>query len=167
METTYVSPLSPKECLERLRAHAYTFSDLLKYSFYRVPAEGTVFVKRSGERIRIHAQGARNVRNPFIPFFYGRVSPCAEGTRISGKIAPLFFIRLFMTLWMGGVILFFLGGLAAVVVAPSIETLIFLAAASFLLAFGGGFLWLGTRLGGKQKDYIHRFLEETLQAKPQ
>ncbi len=167
MENTYISPLSPEECLERLRAHTYTFSDLLKYSIYSVPAEGTVFVKLSGGRIRIHAQGARNVRNPFIPFFYGRISPCAKGTRISGKIVPLFFIRLFMTLWMGGVILFFFGGLAAVVAAPSIETLIFLAAASFLLAFGGGFLWLGTRLGGKQKAYLQHFLEETLQAKPQ
>src|SRR5437763_1346435 len=97
--------LSFEECRTRLISNV----DRLSWGFtwtWNGPQK-MIIGKFTGNRFRLSVR--QFSRNSFIPFFYGQFIPLEQGTLIRGRFKIHLLVRVFMTIWVLGVILFFLG----------------------------------------------------------
>lgn len=125
----------------------------------------------TGNEFRL--QKRRYWRNDFAPHFYGRFLPEPGGTRIEGHFRLAEWVRIFMTFWILGVILF--------VASISIPALIGVATGSRhfsddpdiwpalvgppgMLVFGVLLPKFGRLMGRPEESFILEFLEHTLAA---
>jgi hypothetical protein len=77
-------------------------------------------------------QARRYWRNDFAPHFYGRFHPEPGGTRIEGYFDVSGWVRTFMHLWIGGVVIFGVSTLALTILDATART-----------DFTSGSVWVG------------------------
>jgi len=113
-------------------------------------------------------------RNSFQSFLAATLRPEAGGTVISGEVAMHPFVRVFMLIWFGGVIL--IGGTMFV---ATVGTMLFGSGSQYqnawmgavippiLLAFGFGLVRFGRYLARDETRFLTGFLIQTLNAHAQ
>ena len=165
------SPLPPAECVSRLVAVMDTEQSAifsLAGLFGSKPVIGRVTETSLQLRKRI------GYRNSFQSFLAATLRPEAGGTVISGEVAMHAFVKVFMFIWFGGVIL--IGGTAFVVTAGTI----FFGSSSqhqnawmgaviptVMLLFGFGLVRFGRFLARDEARFLTDFLMQTLNAHAQ
>ncbi len=165
----YRSKLSSIECLKRLQSHAVSWSEFLRRAFAPMD-EGTIVAKVRGERFRLFAQGARYVHNSFIPLLYGRIQPTSEGTRIVGRFRMHPVVRVFMSVWFGGLAI-----MAVVLCLVALfgnadagrPPFILMLGPLLMILFGIGLLSFGRRIARGQVSRLLEFLRVELEAAPE
>jgi hypothetical protein len=162
------SPLPPTECAARLAAAIDTESSVpfsLNGLFGSKPVVGRVTATSLRLRKRIRYQ------NSFQNHLAARLRAEAGGTVISGGVAMHPFVRAFMFIWFGGVIL--IGGTMFV---GAVWTMLSSADGQrqhvwmgvvippFMLAFGLGLVRFGRYLARDETRFLTDFLIQTLNA---
>ncbi len=165
----YRTNLSTIECLQRLRSHVAPSTGPLRRPSAS-PGEGTIIAKVNGERFRIFARGPRYVHNSFAPFLYGRVAANADGTRIDAKFRMHPVVRVFMSVWFGGLAIMALafplilltGNLKA-----DVPPFTVIATPFLIILFGIGLIAFGRWTARGQVSRILEFLRVELEATPE
>ncbi|HWQ92237.1 MAG TPA: hypothetical protein VN673_11240 [Clostridia bacterium] len=159
---TYISELPKDECLRRLHAQP-------KQVFWRRQAEGTISAKVRGDRFRLFAWGSVMVRNPFAPFFYGRLEETDGGTRIRGRFRMHTLVQAFVFAWFGGLI----AAVLLMLFLPSSAwgsgqqpSLLALFGPAFIGLVGLGLVRFCRWLGRGQTESLKNFLIRELKAHP-
>jgi hypothetical protein len=104
------------------------------------------------------------LHNSFIPFFRGRFVREGDRTVLSGAFGMARLVQVFVTLWLGMVVLFF----ALFLLAPSAhseEPFPFFGAliALGMFCFGVGLVWFGRRIGRSDIEYISAVVRDALE----
>jgi hypothetical protein len=164
------SPLSPAECAARL-TEVIDFERSAHFSLAGLFGSRPVVGHVTGSSLRLRKR--IGYRNPFQIFLTATMRPETGGTLISGGFAMHPFIRVFLLIWFGGVIL--IGGSIFVATVRGIFSgtsdrqgmWVGLLAPPIMLAFGVGLLRLGRFLGRKEARFLTDFLIEKLNARDQ
>ena len=165
---TIESKLSVEECRALLKG-ATVPESILGTMF--LPA-GKIIGKFDEDTFRLRQKKSYN--NSFAPFFFGKLSRTNSGTEISGEFRMHPLVRVFMTFWLGMVVL--IGGIMVVVSLGQIVTgrvpaqqrgspWMGVLIPMIMLVFGTGMLKVGAWLGKRDEAAMTRFLEETFAAK--
>src|SRR4051812_17786642 len=96
------SPLSVSECLFRLEVRTNdSYSAWDPYpdgaSSHIPPMIGRI----RGQRVRL-GKLPRYRKNPFMPFFRGRLEQEGSGSRLEGSFAAALYTRVFIVVWFSG-----------------------------------------------------------------
>ena len=170
MRIQLFSPLPPAECASRLKV-AMDTERLAHFSlagfFGSRPVVGQVTESSLRLRKRI------GYRNTFQTFLTATMRPEAGGTVISGEFAMHPFVRVFMLIWFGGIII--IGGTMFVATASSMlsgsgqgqNTWMGVVIPTAMLAFGFGLVRLGRFLARTESRFLTDFLVQTLNAHEQ
>ena len=132
--------------------------------------QGTVVAKLRGDRFRLYAHGPKYVHNSFVPFLYGRLEATNEGSRIVGRFRMHPYVRVFMSVWFGGLV-------AMSVFVPVLALagrfnngrppFIAMVAPLMFILFGVGLLAFGRWIARGQVSRLLQFLREDLEATPE
>ena len=160
--TVYTTNLTKDECLQLLQKRAGRGG--------WVPwVEGTIAAKIRGNRFKVIAWGAANVRNSFAPSYFGCIEGGTGSTRISGRFKLHPIVRGFLVLWFGA--LAFGGGL--MILLPSSAwgsgrppSLFLVLAPVGMGLLGFAFVRFARRLARRQVESIRCFLRSELKAQP-
>jgi hypothetical protein len=159
---TYTSELSKQECLRRLQAHTGRGPSL-----WNRWAEGTISAKVRGDRFRLFAWGPINLRNSFVPLFYGRIEEASGNTHIRGGFRMHPVVQAFLVLWFGGLVA--MAALLVLLPASSWGPGVAPPALSVLgpvvmILIGFGFVRFGRWLARGQVESVQSFLVSELKA---
>jgi hypothetical protein len=129
---------------------------------------GTVLGEFRGRVFRLHTK--KYYSNSFTPFFYGKLAEVDGGTVVEGEFRLHPFVRLFLLFWLAFLLLF--GASAIIVPAPQhpvsdIPRGWFYAGLALLAILGVAFVQLGQWLARGEREVIHSFLKNTLEADDQ
>src|SRR4051812_21410120 len=97
-----IAPLPPAECASRLKAVIDTERSAL-FSFAGLFGSRPVVGRVTESSLRLRKR--IGYRNSFQSFLTATMRPEAGGTLISGDVAMHPFVRVFMFVWFGGVVL--------------------------------------------------------------
>jgi hypothetical protein len=157
------------ECLNRIRESIDEERRTI-FSFSGYAGSKKILGKIDGNKIRL--QKRRYYHNSFSPYFYAMVSPDSHGTRIEGHFDCLPFVKIFMRIWLGIVVVVagitlvltlkdHLGGRAHL--AGEDYTVVLVPQGMVL--FGLLLPRFGRWLGRNEESYILDFLQRTLPAR--
>jgi hypothetical protein len=156
--------LAPEECIRRIQESTDPGQRTL-FSFSGYKGSKRLLLKFDGNQFVLWKR--RYYRNDFSPYFYGTLSPENQGTRIQGHFDISRWTKIFMRIWLGGVILFTLPVLIATLRQTSHgDAWVGVAVPIGLIAFGILMPNFGRWLGGNEEKYIKDFLATTLLAQP-
>jgi hypothetical protein len=170
-EIRLFSPLSPAECASRLEAVIDSERSAL-FSVAGLFGSRPVVGRVTGSSLRLRKR--IGYRNSFQIFLTATMQPEAGGTLISGGFAMHPFVRVFMLIWFGGVIL--MGGSIFVATVRGTFSVtgghrqniwLGLVLPPAMLAFGAGLLRVGRFLDRDEARFLTDFLVETLNARDQ
>ena len=159
---TYTSNLPKDECLRRLLAQR-------RHGFWTPWAEGTISARVRGDRFRLFAWGAVNLRNSFAPLFYGRLEEVEGKTRIHGRFRMHTLVQAFLFVWFGGL----LAGAGLLLFIPASDwgsgqrpPMFALLGPAIMGLLGFGLVRFGWWLGRGQVESLMSFLTRELEAQP-
>lgn len=139
-----------------------------------LPGKETFFGKVRGCRFRVFVLGPGDMRlNSFMPFFYGKLHACHEGTRISGLLRIHRFVAIFFSTWYAVVLAILtaiwwklLAGHGAL---DSGVGILIVAILAFVTANAATVPWLvlsfGLRTNRDKEKALKRFIVATLEAR--
>jgi hypothetical protein len=93
MKYELYSPLSVDECIRRLAALVEDISNVYRQS------DRPLLGRTQAERFSVRLAGG--VRNPFAPYFKGRLEPWGDGTMITGECRILKGAKIGAGIWVG------------------------------------------------------------------
>jgi hypothetical protein len=106
-------------------------------------------------------------RNSFAPFFWGSIVPDSEGSRIEGRFGMDPFVKLFMVVWLAGILL---GVVTALIAALSGGNHGRGGAELFfpvgLIVFGSLLPKIGQWMARSEENFLREFLQTTLATQP-
>lgn len=158
-----LSPLTPAECVSRLAGVIDTERSAIFSLARSRPVVGRVTDSFLRLRRRI------GYRNSFQSFLTATMRPEAGGTLISGTVAMHPFVRVFMFMWLGGVLL--LGGTMFIATVSSMvigsdshhqNAWMGVVIPPAMLAFGFGLMCFGRYLAREEARFLTDFLIRTL-----
>lgn len=158
-----LSPLTPAECVSRLAGVIDTERSAIFSLARSRPVVGRVTDSflRLRKRIRY--------RNSFQSFLTATMRPEAGGTLISGEVAMHPFVRVFMFMWLGGVLLIggtmFLATVGSMVIGSGSHhqnAWMGVVIPPVMLAFGFGLVCFGRYLAREEARFLKDFLIRTL-----
>jgi hypothetical protein len=157
------------ECLNRIR-ESIDEERWTIFSFSGYAGSKKILGKIKGNKIRL--QKRRYYRNSFSPYFYAMVSPESHGTRIEGHFDCLPFVKIFMRIWLGFVVV--LGCFIYVLMLEDLLTgrahrradiYLGILVPPGLVLFGLLLPRFGRWLGRNEESYILDFLQRALPAR--
>lgn len=171
MKTTLVlhSALAPDAVIAALRRSVDGEQKTL-FSFSGYKGNRPVLGEVSDSSFRL--QKRRYWRNDFAPRFYGKVEPEYGGTRIEGYFDMTRWVKLFMRVWLGGVVLF--GGPLFVMSLLDVttgshhttgDTWVGVIVPPSMILFGILLPKFGRLLGCGEERFLLEFLQGTLAAR--
>ena len=131
-------------------------------------APGAVVGEFRDPVFRLHTK--KYYSNSFTPFFYGKLTEVEGGTVLEGEFRLHPFIRLFLLFWLSFLVLF---GLSAIIVPPpqhpdsGLNRCMFYTGLALLTVLGIGFVQFGRWMARGEREVIHSFLKNTLEAEDQ
>jgi hypothetical protein len=170
-EMRLFSPFSPVECVSRLEAVIDTERSAL-FSLGGLFGSRPVVGRVNGSSLRLHKR--IGYRNSFQIFLTATMQAEAGGTLISGGFAMHPFVRVFMLIWFGSVIL--IGGSIFVAIVRGVlsgtgsnrhNMWVGLVVPPAMLVFGVVLLRVGRFLARNESRFLTDFLIETLNARNQ
>jgi hypothetical protein len=157
-----LTKLSIAECRARLGSATDLGGMALSWD---AQGPATVVGQFRGQMFRLHTR--KYYQNAFAPFFYGQLSAADDGAVLEGSFRMHPFARLFMLFWFALIIVFALAPVivpAAKYAASGLSRNWYLAGLALLVVTGAAFFQIGIWLASGEKDVIHTFLKNTLEA---
>jgi hypothetical protein len=114
-------------------------------------------------RVRLHYQRAWS-RNDFAPVFVGHFEVKGGRTYLIGTFAPSLSTRVFLSVWLGFILLWWVGAFVATVsvAEPGIPLPIVLVGPPLMISFGIGLARFGGHFARSDADRIEAELREAL-----
>jgi len=163
-----LTPLTPAECASRLTASIDTERSAL-FSFVGMFGSRPVVGRVTESSFRIRK--SIGYRNSFQSVLTATMRWEAGATVISGEVAMHPFVRVFMFIWFGGVILIggtiFLAGIGSMISGSSSQqqkAWLGVVIPPVMLAFGYGLIRFGRYLARHEASFLTDFLIRTLDA---
>lgn len=101
-------------------------------------------------------------RNSWTPIFEGTLTACDDGTMIKGFFSVHDFVKAFMIIWRGFMILIFLGIFLGAFLNNNISMVIFASTPLLMLMFSYVIEKIGVQMGEDGKENILSFIENEL-----
>jgi hypothetical protein len=156
--------LAVEDCIHRIQESTDSGERTL-FSLSGYKGSKPLLVKFDGNQFKLWKR--RYYRNDFSPYFYGTLSAENQGTRIQGHFDINRWTKIFMRIWLAGVVLFTLPVLLATLRQTAHgDAWVGVAVPIGLIAFGILMPNFGRWLGRNEEKYIKDFLETTLLAQP-
>jgi hypothetical protein len=155
--------LSPEECLRRLGEA----TDVAQWGFSLSGYRGSkpVLAKFDGNRFKLWKR--IYYRNDFRPYFYGTLVPQDRSSRIQGYFDVDRWVKIFMWVWLGFVILSSIPVFIVSVSRPIRgDAWVGVIVPIGLILFGIFLPKFGRWIGRGQETFLKEFLETTLAATP-
>ena len=165
---TYLTKLSPDECMKRLESEAVRFRF---WQHLRGYPEGTIFRRLRGRSFVLRACLGQRLSNSFEPVFRGSLEPHPDGTLIQGEFGMHRGTGTFMIAWTVFCVALMVT-FAWVIIKDHANGQVVADSTPFLgvlvgviiLVFGWVLWGLGKRLGAGQRATMENFLRSKLQA---
>jgi hypothetical protein len=156
--------LGVEECLGRL-SDATDSPKLTLFSRSGYLGSKPVMAKIDGKKIKLWKR--RYYRNSFAPFFFGTISPQAQGSLIEGHFGMDPFVKAFMVFWLGSVLVACVSVLIATLSHPfHARDLPAFIIPPGMIIFGIALPKIGSWMARSEDKYLREFLETTLAAQP-
>jgi hypothetical protein len=158
------SSLATEECIRRIQ-DATDPGQRTLFSLSGYKGSKLLLVKFKGNQFKVWKR--RYYRNDFSPYFYGNLSSEGQGTRIEGHFDMDRWVKIFMRIWLGLLIVPSAAVFISTLNRPNRDNAwIGVAIPLGLAAFGIILPNFGRWLGRNEEKYIKEFLETTLLAQP-